>query len=288
MEVKYNVSGDERKRLISTIGEILGVKPIYRGMPVMAHQVSSFTIDADGIVSWEDHVNAKVVARVIDGLAHKGFIEQGSRDVDHDAASLEPSAESIPDIPEQPVQAVAETMTTAEDTQCGYDASASDVLETIAIEIPYEGDPAILRALLQSKATLIYAALGETAYWYSPLPEYSPDHPGGWYGPAPSENILPIEFTADSVKLDWFALGADSETIQAWSAFLAAAVKFAKAAKRVTAKDNDAENQKFAFRVFLTRLGLVGAEYKTTRRILLQNLTGCSAWKGGPPREATA
>lgn len=39
------------------------------------------------------------------------------------------------------------------------------------------------------------------------------------------------------------------------------------------------ENEKFAFRVFLVRLGFVGPESKSARRILLRNLEGNSAFK---------
>ena len=55
----------------------------------------------------------------------------------------------------------------------------------------------------------------------------------------------------------------------------------AKNQKRVTAKDKDVDNDKYAFRCFLLRLGFIGAEYKADRKILLKNLTGSSAFKGG-------
>ena len=42
-----------------------------------------------------------------------------------------------------------------------------------------------------------------------------------------------------------------------------------------------AENEKYAFRCFLLRLGFIGEEYKVERKILLKNLTGSSAFKNG-------
>jgi hypothetical protein len=48
------------------------------------------------------------------------------------------------------------------------------------------------------------------------------------------------------------------------------------------------DNEKYAFRCFLLRLGFIGAEYKTDRKILLKNLTGSSAFKnGGAEREVS-
>ena len=55
----------------------------------------------------------------------------------------------------------------------------------------------------------------------------------------------------------------------------------AKNQKRVNAKEKDVENEKYAFRCFLLRLGFIGNEYKQERKILLQNFTGSAAFKNG-------
>ena len=52
-------------------------------------------------------------------------------------------------------------------------------------------------------------------------------------------------------------------------------------AKRVTATEKEVDNEKYAFRCFLLRLGFIGAEYKAERKILLKNLTGSSAFRNG-------
>jgi CRISPR/Cas system-associated protein endoribonuclease Cas2 len=49
----------------------------------------------------------------------------------------------------------------------------------------------------------------------------------------------------------------------------------------VTATEKPTDNEKYAFRCFLLRLGFIGSEYKTYRKILLKNLTGNSAFKSG-------
>ena len=155
-----------------------------------------------------------------------------------------------------------------EDAQGENGMSADDVPETITIELPAANvKPEILTALLNSKATLIEAALGADCAWER---EYGTD------GLPLSD--LPIEFADGKVRFEWLRFGADGDAVQAWSAFLAAAVKFSKTAKRVTAKDGEVENQKFAFRVFLTKLKLDGAEHKWLRRYLLRNLTGDTAF----------
>ena len=55
----------------------------------------------------------------------------------------------------------------------------------------------------------------------------------------------------------------------------------AKEAKRVTAKEKEVDNVKYAFQCFLLRLGFIGDEYKQNRKILMRNLTGSSAFKNG-------
>jgi hypothetical protein len=51
--------------------------------------------------------------------------------------------------------------------------------------------------------------------------------------------------------------------------------------KRINAKEKEVDNEKYAFRCFLLRLGFIGDEYKTARKILLRNFTGSSAFKSG-------
>ena len=51
--------------------------------------------------------------------------------------------------------------------------------------------------------------------------------------------------------------------------------------KRISVQEREVENEKYAFRCFLLRLGFIGEEYKVERKILLKNLTGPSAFKNG-------
>jgi len=53
----------------------------------------------------------------------------------------------------------------------------------------------------------------------------------------------------------------------------------AKAQKRVTAVERTVENEKYVFRCFLLKLGFIGDDYKTARKILLARLEGNSAFK---------
>ena len=107
-----------------------------------------------------------------------------------------------------------------------------------------------LRKLIDSKASLIKAALG-----------------------------------VEKVEFPWFS-ETDAETSEAAAIFISKLCQMAKNATRVTAQDHEVENPKYAMRCFLLRLGFIGAEYKSARRILLKNLSGNSSWKNGRKEDA--
>ena len=91
---------------------------------------------------------------------------------------------------------------------------------------------------------------------------------------------LPIEVTDEKVSFPWFT-EMDGDSAKAYMHLVTALCEMARKAKRVTATEKEVDNEKYAFRCFLLRLGFIGAEYKTERKILLKNLTGSSAFKNG-------
>ena len=97
---------------------------------------------------------------------------------------------------------------------------------------------------------------------------------------------LPIETDGDKVSFPWFS-ETESRTAAAYTHFISALCDMARNAKRVTATEKPADNEKYAFRCFLLRLGFIGAEYKEERKILLKNLSGSSAFKNGEPKSGT-
>jgi hypothetical protein len=135
----------------------------------------------------------------------------------------------------------------------------ADVPESLTISMPKNGftDEAIanLKLLVESKATLIKKALD-------------------------AENLT-ITVEDDKISFPWFAGFPSPDEISAYAKFIGKLCGMAKTQKRVTAKDKAVDNDKYAFRCFLLRLGFIGAEYKADRKILLKNLTGSSAFKGG-------
>ena len=133
--------------------------------------------------------------------------------------------------------------------------------EALTIEIPLAGFDenalANLDNLIKSKGWLIKKALG--------IEE------------------LPIKVGEASMKFPWFKKMPDSDECQAFTDFIGKLAEHSKKQKRISSKVKKTENEKYAFRCFLLRLGFIGTEYKKQRKILLSRLNGSSAFKVGKP-----
>lgn len=101
---------------------------------------------------------------------------------------------------------------------------------------------------------------------------------------------LPIETDDKKIHFDWFpALFEDGGTndltemvaLSAYMKLCTGLVKFASEHKHVSMKKEAVENEKYAFRCFLLKLGFIGDGCKEERKILLRNFTGSSAFKTG-------
>lgn len=94
--------------------------------------------------------------------------------------------------------------------------------------------------------------------------------------------IPDLRFTTDeeNISFPWFVEVKPEEAL-AYTKFISAICEMSKKQKRVTAKPKENENEKYAFRCFLLRLGFIGDEFKADRKILLSKLDGSSAFKAG-------
>ena len=107
------------------------------------------------------------------------------------------------------------------------------------------------------------------------------DAKGGLIKKARGAQNLGIEVREDRVVCPWFPEMPEADSVKAYTHFISALCEMSKNAKRVTATEKSVDNEKYAFRCFLLRLGFIGSEYKAERKILLKNLTGSSAFKNG-------
>ena len=225
MTVTINATGAERKRLVKTISDWLGVPAKYCGAPTFNNEVDYFTIDRNGSLSFDDRADSEVIERLLEHIYDEGF------DID---------------------QSHTEETDTETDESCGVCISMPKRLFT---DCSLEN----LKALITAKGNLIKKALGVDA--------------------------LPLEITDTKVSFPWFAATPTPDEMNAYNTFICKLCEMARNQKRVNATEKQADNEKYAFRCFLLRLGFIGAEYKTARKILLRNLAGSSAFKSGQRSE---
>ena len=232
MRIEFHRTGAERKALVTAIGEILEVRPQYKGMPSAAYEIDYFTVTKEGTLEFDDRADSEEVENLLEQLADRGIVaapaEMAQAWFNAREAELSEKSETEP-----------------------QEANAG-----LTVEIPLDkvavGN---LTKLLDAKGNLIRKALGITD--------------------------LRIEVLDDRVAFPWFRELPDCDAIKAYTHFIFALCEMSRNAKRVTATEKPVENEKYAFRCFLLRLGFIGSEYKAERKILLKNLTGSSAFKDG-------
>ena len=231
MQIEFHRTGAERKALVTVIGEILEVRPKYKGMPSAAYEIDCFTVTKDGTLEFDDQADSVEVEKLLERLADRGIV----------AAPTEMAQARI--------HKMAEELSAASENE----PQESNV--GLTVEIPLDkAAVGNLTKLLDAKGNLIRKALGIAD--------------------------LRIEVLEDRVTFPWFSQ-VDADSAAAYTHFISALCEMSRNAKRVTATEKPVENEKYAFRCFLLRLGFIGSEYKVERKILLKNLTGSSAFKNG-------
>ena len=129
--------------------------------------------------------------------------------------------------------------------------------DRLAVELPKDGmTPTAIEnlwRLVASKATLLKKALGTDS--------------------------LPIAEHSDRIEFGWFQTTDDQAEIAAYYNLVRNLCELARTQKRVIATEQETDNEKYAFRCFLLRLGFIGSEYKEARKILLKNLSGNAAYR---------
>ena len=95
-------------------------------------------------------------------------------------------------------------------------------------------------------------------------------------------------FTKGTIEFRLFQFNEDSEEheggincdqMKAYIQLCLAMSALAKELKYASPKPQQRENEKYAFRCWMLRLGFIGKEFKTARKILLENMSGNGAWR---------
>ena len=253
MKVNYNIQKEERKAMVGIVGKAVSENPVYCGAPSFSYKVGAFEITKDGSLCFDDGADEATVARVRTALREAGFMseEDENKASCADTAAKKPTAaETAENEPSHvKVQEDALTPTEAADADSSEDSLSISLPRSLFTETALQN----LDALLLSKGRLIRHAFDIREATYT--------------------------LTDDRITFAWLHGTITDETAKAYAEFISKLCLMARTQKRVTAKEKIVDNEKYAFRCFLLRLGMIGSAYKESRKILLQNLTGSSAFK---------
>ncbi len=81
-----------------------------------------------------------------------------------------------------------------------------------------------------------------------------------------SLDIIPSD---EKVEFPWFTVEQDGDA-DAYCTFISMLCEFAKNKSRINRKPDTSDNPKYTMRCFLIRLGMVGAEFKAARKVILR------------------
>lgn len=287
MEISYNVTGAKRKELVNVISKATGMKAVYKFMPTCNFEIGSFTVNKEGTLLIDAHADNEEVARVLEAIAAASF--EGETQDTQESPAEDASAEEVlteeESLPSQEDATEAaelmETDTTEEtDNNKAEAADSMEEAETTEAEESSTPEAASERTGLTVEIPLDKVDVGNLTKLL--------DAKGGLIKKALGISELPIEVLEEKAAFPWFGELPDNDAVQAYTHFISALCQMSKNAKRVTVTEKAVDNEKYAFRCFLLRLGFIGAEYKTERKILLKNLTGSSAFRnGGKKHEAS-
>jgi len=243
----------EKKEIIKVLGEHFGVKPKYMGVPSFAYEIATgqetYTIDRAGKITTSEGKEVELEALL------NGRIEEET----------------------------AET-TTTENT-------------TFEVAVTMEGHTGItlrnLVNMIYSKQALIKKSLGLTAniieddfcIGINETKMETLEDFRSAIGSTEDKRCprIAFDFNNNTITFKFLKGKASQEKIQAYTQLVALLNQNAKSLKHASAKSKDTDNDKFTFRVFLIRLGMVGDEYKMARKVLLEALKGNTAFRNGKP-----
>lgn len=248
MKIETHVT--DRKQLVNQIAQALGVEAKYLGAPGFAYQVGPYVINKQAEIEVDDtEADMDLLREIVPG----GILEDAEEE---ESAALE-------------------------------------------ISVPTEGHTVTstmnLLHLFCSREKLLNHCVGNSRNflmnkkYIKALDDQVPESMEEYFKrqeEAGGEKVnRGLYITPENVTVR-FPYTEDADTIKAYSDLVSLMNQMALTQKRVVKDKFHSNNEKYAFRCWLVRLGMVGDEYKVTRKILLSNMPGNSAFRTESQKEA--
>ena len=271
MTIHYNVTGEKRKELVKVISETTGAKAVYKRMPTCAYEIGDFIVTKDGALEFSDRADTEEVEAVLDALNAAGFEGIGETTEAPEQAQETPTEADTEPQEDEDRDTVELTVTLPMARHTGL--TLRNLIHLVytragllnkALGTAFSVDEGLIKALQDDACVLTLDRLFETVEGYE-----------NQHGKA--TNGLVIE--PDKLTFSTLPETDDPEVLRTFTTLCAMMNKQAIAQQRIQAKAVSAENEKYAMRIWLLRLGMNGPEYKKERRILMQRLSGHCAFR---------
>ena len=281
MKKNYGVTGSERKAMAQVIGQAIGMEPVYMKMPTCAYAISNIIVNRIGEVIWDERTDDATMEKVFEALAKAGYTAQDEEEAVVETAP-EVETENEPVVEPEPaplpeVETVELTVSVPMTRHTGN--SLRNLVNLIytraglinkALGTSFAAEQGLIDALAEIES------LRTAEDFRKAVAAYEEEH---------GQALSGIAFTPETITFSSLPETADAERLTAFTELVAMMTKQALDQKRIQAKVVNEENEKYALRIWLTRLGMNGPEFKTTRKILMENLTGHSAFRTEAEKE---
>ena len=290
--LKFELNIADRKTLANRMEELTGIHPYYTRAPLYAYDIGNYTIDRDGNLLVEPE-NAD--AELLTTLLNEGVIRGGEsvESTDDQPENTEPTE----NLAEEPV-AEAEPDDTAEDEPDAEESESEDQPEEVPLDLELafptsQHNGVSLRNLVNliySRGRLISKATGGHFHVETDLVETLRDDSCTYtvanfiealksYEAQCGTAMEGLVITEEKVSFTGFPTASDYDHLTAFGHLAILMNQQAISQKRIQAKDVNDENEKYALRTWLLRLGMNGPDFKETRKILMENLSGHAAFR---------
>ncbi len=277
---KYEKAVENRKVLVARLTELTGAEAVYTRVPRCAYEVGGFTVEKDGSLTVGDEADETIIAT----LTAEGLIGEVIEEAVIDTSTAE-----------NPIE---------EEARVATEETAPENIETEPLSFPLDAQISFPLAqhtaatltnlinMIYSRGALLSKATSGEFYVSKSLVDDLADcrfiraqDVAAFMKDRDESDFAGLAFDEEKVTFTGFRAVPDAEHFQTFMKLAAAMNKMAITQKRVQAKKVDDSNEKYAFRIWLLRLGMTGEEYSADRKRLLENLTGHTAFRDEGERE---
>ena len=279
--LRWKLNINDKKLLVNRIGELTGERPRYTFMPRCAYEIGAYTVEKNGdLIAEQENVDAALIQRLLDeGLV----IQENAEEEAEETVTVTVAETSVEDVSEEDIRPEMEQVAQmpAEEPTEGIDGLTISVPMTRhtaeslrrLINLIYSRGPLLSKAtggqfgVEKDLLTVLDEAglITSTSDFIALVKEN-----GGTTG---------LSFEDDKISFTGFPMTYDTFKSKAFQELCCLMNKHALEQKRVQAKVVNDDNEKYAFRIWLLRIGMNGDEFKTSRKILLENLSGHTAFR---------